>query len=219
MSGLLTASHVGELLHLDRSTVYRMAADGRLRAVKVGRQWRFRGDDVERLLDGTTTGSLNRWGADDALSSPPRSPIPADVATAVIQVAATSLGVMMVVTDMDGRPITPIVNACPAFEAQAASPLAVRTCTEEWRVLAEDPDLRPRFRAGALGFECARAFVPSGRELVGMVLAGGIAPEGQAPDGLYVLDATARARVIDALPTLAAMFGRLCPRTAATSNA
>ena len=33
---LLTALEVQELLHIDRSTVYRMAEDGRLPAIRVG---------------------------------------------------------------------------------------------------------------------------------------------------------------------------------------
>ena len=38
------------LLGVDRSTVYRMAEDGRLPAVKVGRQWRFPADRIEAVL-------------------------------------------------------------------------------------------------------------------------------------------------------------------------
>ena len=38
MSGLLTTQQLQELIRVDRSTIYRMAEDGRLPAVKVGRQ-------------------------------------------------------------------------------------------------------------------------------------------------------------------------------------
>ena len=48
---LLTALEVQELLHIDRSTVYRMAEDGRLPAIRVGRSWRFPADRIEALLD------------------------------------------------------------------------------------------------------------------------------------------------------------------------
>ena len=52
---LLTALEVQELLHIDRSTVYRMAEDGRLPAIRVGRSWRFPTDRIEALLDAGDT--------------------------------------------------------------------------------------------------------------------------------------------------------------------
>jgi len=47
--GLLTADEVQQLLDIDRSTIYRMAGDGRLPAVKIGRQWRFPADRIAAL--------------------------------------------------------------------------------------------------------------------------------------------------------------------------
>ncbi len=48
---LLTVSEVAELLRINKSTVYRMAKQGRLPATRVGRQWRFRKDVLDGLLD------------------------------------------------------------------------------------------------------------------------------------------------------------------------
>jgi excisionase family DNA binding protein len=218
MTDLLTATRVGEILHLDRSTVTRMAADGRIPAVKIGRQWRFRAADVRRLLDSPSLGEAAASLPEERTERPGRpvrtrgsSRIPEDVATALAEVAATSLGVMMVVTDMDGRPITPVLNPCPSFLAGADEPDTISRCAAEWRVLADDVELRPRFASGDLGFQCARAFVRSGRELVGMVLAGGVAAPDQDPTGLYDLDDEARDRVLDALPSVATALSRLVP--------
>lgn len=47
---LLTSKAVQLILNVDRSTVYRMAQDGRLPAIKVGRQWRFPRAELERAL-------------------------------------------------------------------------------------------------------------------------------------------------------------------------
>ena len=41
MTTYLTAKDLQDLIRVDKSTIYRMAEDGRLPAVKVGRQWRF----------------------------------------------------------------------------------------------------------------------------------------------------------------------------------
>ena len=48
---LLTVSEVADLLRINKSTVYRMAKQGRLPATRVGRQWRFRKSVLDGLLD------------------------------------------------------------------------------------------------------------------------------------------------------------------------
>ena len=208
---LLTVRQVQELLHIDRSTIYRMASDGRLPSIRVGKQLRFPTRDITALVSGT---------ADDGEATRRPAPDPG-AAAAAINVAANLLDVMMVVTDMSGQPITPIVHACPGFEARAADPATLAACLREWRNLAEDTDLAPRFRPGQLGFECARAFIRDGTALVGMVLVGGIAPvdaqaataDCPAPDGLTHLDAAQRATVLAALPVVARAIAAADPRT------
>ena len=48
--GFLRAEQVRQMLGVDRSTVYRMAENGQLPAMKIGRQWRFPVDQIGRLL-------------------------------------------------------------------------------------------------------------------------------------------------------------------------
>ena len=48
---LLTVSEVADFLRINKSTVYRMAKQGRLPATRVGRQWRFRKSVLDGLLD------------------------------------------------------------------------------------------------------------------------------------------------------------------------
>lgn len=207
---LLTVRQVQALLHIDRSTIYRMASDGRLPAIRVGKQLRFPAREIDALVSGDRDPGF-------AVPTTPDGPDPA-VATAAIAVASNLLGVMMVVTDMAGRPITPIVNACPGFEDLTRSDPTLAECLREWRSLAEDPDLSPRFAPGTLGFECARAFIRQGRELIGMVLIGGVAPEhGSAADGLTHLDASERATVLATLPVIArAIAGATDPNSIQT---
>jgi excisionase family DNA binding protein len=192
---LLTARQVQERLRVDATTIYRMAADGRLPAVKVGRQWRFPADGVERLLAG---GGF----------STPRTPLDPAPVQAVLDVSAPMLGVMMVATDMQGRPISAVANPCPWFAERAEDDATLAACTAEWRAMADDLDFAPRFQRASLGFECARVFVRSGSELVAMVLAGGVAPEGQHAEGLHELTAEQRRVVLDALPRLSAALSR-----------
>ena len=223
---LLNARQVQNMLHIDRSTVYRMAEDGRLPAIKVGRQWRFPADRIADLIQ-DDPGSLRFAAipADDAHSAdvmtflPPDGAMPATVdvffvqaAEAVLAVAGELLGVMMVVTDMNGHPLTAVANPCDWFADRAEDPEVVSACTVEWQSMADDPDFAPRFRTGVLGFQCARAFIRSGTCLIGMVLAGGIAPESSTTAGLYHLQDADRSRVLAALPKIAAALSHVPPR-------
>lgn len=206
--GLLTADEVQQLLDVDRSTVYRMASDGRLPAVKIGRQWRFPPDRIAALLRvGTEPCRADRApnGSDPAASS---TGLPAGLAESVLAVAVEALGVMMVVTDMAGRPVTRVMNPCPRYVREADEPATLAACVEEWRQFADDVDFDARFRVGPLGFECARALIRVGPELVGMVLAGGIAPNGDGSDDLFQLDTGRRQLVLSTLPKVAAAISR-----------
>ena len=198
---LLTARQVQTMFGVDRSTVYRMAEDGRLPALKIGRQWRFRPEEIERLLVASP-------GAAMLNGTPPALPASA---AAVVEIAADLLGVMMVATDMYGRPLTGVANPSRWFAARADDPASLADCVVEWKILADEPDFEPQFLTGQLGFQCARAYIRSGTSLVGMVLAGGVAPPGNDSDELYHLDAIERGRVLTALPKVAAALSRALP--------
>jgi excisionase family DNA binding protein len=198
---LLTARQVQTMFGVDRSTVYRMAEDGRLPAIKIGRQWRFRPEEIERLLVASP-------GAAMLNGTPPALPASA---AAVVEIAADLLGVMMVATDMHGRPLTDVANPSRWFAARADDPASLADCVVEWKMLADEPDFEPQFLTGQLGFQCARAYIRSGTSLVGMVLAGGVAPPGNDSDELYHLDAAQRGRVLTALPKVAAALSRTLP--------
>jgi excisionase family DNA binding protein len=216
---LLRAHEIGQLLGVDTSTIYRMAGDGRLEAVKIGRQWRFPAAGLRRALSRGVPPVADDPGASRRPS--PVEPVGTDPADAagwpspallrdVVELAAEALGVMMVVTDLAGRPVTPIVNPCPALADRTSDPVLLEACSREWRGLAASLDFEPRFDGGPLGFECARALVRSGPRLIGMVLAGGVAPDG-SPDGagLYALSPDERRRVLRLLPRVAATLSRL----------
>jgi excisionase family DNA binding protein len=169
----LTAGDLQRLIRVDKSTIYRMAGSGRLPAVKVGRQWRFPPDAVRRWLEGEQAGG-------GEMMSPGSSPMPANT-QALVSLFADLHGVMVIATDMEGRPVVPVVNACGLFDAVAAAPDAIERCVDEWRGHAADNVFEPRMRRSHLGMLCARALVRRGNELVGQVFAGGIAPDDWPP--------------------------------------
>lgn len=204
---LLTASELQAIFDLDRSTIYRMAGDGRLPAVKIGRQWRFPADAIRRLV------------TPEATPAPAAPPVDAtwsgDAVAGVVDMMAEALGVMMVVTDLEGRPLVPVANPCSRFRALQDDPAAVSECAAEWREMATTPDPRPQFRLGGHGFLCARSFVRVDGRPVAMVLAGGVAPEGDTSDDLFVLSDEQRRRVVSTLPRVAAVLAKLDQRSIA----
>jgi excisionase family DNA binding protein len=220
-AGLLSADDVESLLGIDKSTVYRMAQDGRLSAIKVGRQWRFPSEPIRALLGGAgltlPVAASNSPAAEPNSFSPPA----AELVQPIIDLAAELLGVMMVVTDMEGNPMSGVANPCPWFAARQDDPEVLDACIEDWRVFAGELAFAPAFREGPHGFECARALVREGNQLVGMVLAGGVAaagPDGSpdVSDGLYHLTAADRAVLLAALPRVAATISRVVSRPGTT---
>jgi excisionase family DNA binding protein len=127
---LLTTHQVRALLHIDRTTVYRMVDCGQLPAGWVGKQWRFARSNVEALLHRKVTAGT----ASDA------APVLRNVSLAGIQAlqdtTADLLGVMLVVTDMKGRIVTAPSNVFGYYRALARGGSLDRLCDITWPKLA-----------------------------------------------------------------------------------
>jgi len=171
MTEMLTAKEIQDILQVDRSTVYRMAEADRLPAIKVGRQWRFPADQIQIWLD--------KQVSMPAIQKKVPQSLAAQLPVACVQLIqdgfAEALGVMIVIADMEGNPVTEISNPCGLFSA--VMPEALDKCMEQWREMANTIDLTPKFIRSHLQLLCARAFIRVGAELKGMVFVGGIAPD------------------------------------------
>ena len=53
--GLLTVSEVAEYLQVKKTTIYNWAKDGTIPALKTGRLWHFRQEELEAWLEDHTT--------------------------------------------------------------------------------------------------------------------------------------------------------------------
>ncbi len=179
MATLLTTKDIQDLIHVDKSTIYRMAEDGRLPAIKVGRQWRFPAEAIKQWLgDGATDVGA---GSPPAPTAGLAALLDREAAQAISDLAADLFGVMAVVTDINGQPLTDVANPCGYFEAIHDRPETVTHCIDGWRRLADEVDLEPRFMPNRLGFLCARTFIRVGSELVGMLIVGGVTPKAWPP--------------------------------------
>ncbi len=176
MTDMLTALEMQDLLQVDRSTIYRMAGAGKLPAIKVGRQWRFPADQVHAWLGDQAPAAAGAAPAPDA------GALPVSCIQPLADLAADLLGVMAVVTDMNGYPLTEVSNPCGLFAAAMDSPEAIQRCIAGWQEMAATIELEPRFRRSHLGLLCARGLIRAGTSLTGMVFIGGIAPDDWPPD-------------------------------------
>lgn len=182
MTELLTAKEMEELLQVDRSTIYRMAEQGKLPAVKVGKQWRFPADQVSSQFQIQVPAQTERLVGDRELKIAENSDrlaavLPVECVQLIQESFADLLGVMLVVTDMEGRPITEPSNSCGLFEAVSQEPDAVQKCIQSWHQMATSLELEPQFTTSHLELLCARALIRVGDELQGMVVVGCVAPE------------------------------------------
>jgi excisionase family DNA binding protein len=185
---MLTAKEMQDLLHVDRSTIYRMAEAGHLPAVKVGKQWRFPADWVETWL--ASQSAAPAAPAEGNHSAPGHAAVSHDDLASMLPLAcvqliqdafAELLGVMLVVTGLDGQPITQVSHPGLLYEMLSRAEGGFQMCTQKWRELGQVPALEPRFAPSLAGLLCARALVRLGDQLKGMVVVFGVAPPDWAP--------------------------------------
>ena len=52
MKELLTLQQVAQRLQISETTLYKLARKGEIPAIKVGNQWRFKIDEIDKWLEG-----------------------------------------------------------------------------------------------------------------------------------------------------------------------
>jgi excisionase family DNA binding protein len=162
---LLTARQVQELLHVDRTTIYRMLKDGRLTGVKVGQRWRFSAYEVDDLLSGVTH-------QDNEITPVNENILPLHCMQPVQDVFAEIAEVSSVTTNHKGQPLTRISNACDFCKLIMGSEDGRQACIESWRTLAQQKDQLPGFTSCHAGLQYARARIEVGGELIAILVAG-----------------------------------------------
>jgi excisionase family DNA binding protein len=129
MDDILTARQVQNILKVDRITIYRMLQDGRLKGIKVGAQWRFMRQEVERLLNGEAPEV-----ARPSPETPPNFPTHCvqtiqDLFSAVSQISA-------LVVDSTGEPLTQPSSPCAFCQLVQQNPGGLEACRASWREIA-----------------------------------------------------------------------------------
>lgn len=165
MDDLLTTKQLQELLHVDRTTIYRMLSDGRLRGIRVGGQWRFPRAALEECLALSPTPSRPTEATSDL------DVLPRDCLQPVQEIFATAANVGAVTTTIEGKPVLPMTNSCKFCDLILATPEGRKRCEASWARLAAIGGA-PRLERCHAGLGYARGRVQIGEQFIGMIFAG-----------------------------------------------
>lgn len=166
MDDLLTTRQVLEILKVDRITIYRMLQDGRLKGVKIGQQWRFPLQEVERLL-GVVVPQPEPSQPETRTSFPTHC-------VQTIQDLFSEVGqVSGLVLDLDGEPLTEVSHPCRFCQIIRQNPAGQQTCLASWKEFARQSAAGSRYFTCHAGLQYISAPILDAGKPVGYFLAGG----------------------------------------------
>ena len=131
MDSMLTAKEVEELLNIDRTTIYRMLKDGRLRGVKVGQRWRFSKDYVDGLISGQPL--EEDIGPEELFDA-----LPTHCMQPIQDVFAEIANVGSIITNVEGKPLTRVSNSCDFCKLILGSTEGRQACFASWKKMIEE---------------------------------------------------------------------------------
>ena len=174
MSELLTTREVQNILKVDRITVYRMLQDGRLKGVKIGQQWRFPRDEVQRLMNGQTAigSDAPATASAEAQPIPSAAPLPVHCLQTVQNLFSSVSGLASLVLDPAGEPVTALSGECALCRMLQTSPSGAQACRDSWREMAAGSVNGERQFTCHAGLTYLSAPVMDGETLAGWLLVG-----------------------------------------------
>jgi excisionase family DNA binding protein len=126
MNPLLTTKQVRDLLKVDRITVYRMLNDGRLKGVKIGKEWRFQRLEIDKLL-GKPDASKSDAASGDVLSE-----FPAGCVEKIEDLFGGIFGIGVTTVNLDGERLNAVANPNPFCQCILSSAAGRRECQAAW---------------------------------------------------------------------------------------
>lgn len=171
MSALLTTRQLQGLLQVDRITIYRMLSDGRIHGFKVGGQWRFPRETIERWLQEQQTAVGARISASETVR-PSVEALPLPCVQAIQDIFAQALGVAAVTTAVDGTLLTPIANSCRFCNLILGTDTGRARCIASWRAAAARPGQTPLLSLCHAGLRYVWARIEVQSEFVAAIHAG-----------------------------------------------
>ena len=152
MSDFLTAKQVIGLLNVDRTTLYRMIKENRIKGFKVGSNWRFPAGEVDAIMNGK---------APDPIPSvePPKEILPVHCIQPIQEVFSDIIGVAALTTGPDGNPLTEISNSCNFCSMIMSTEKGREACKNSWKNLKFSNDGKPVFNTCHAGLKYSGATI------------------------------------------------------------
>lgn len=175
MGSMLTAKEVEKLLNVDRTTIYRMLKDGRLRGVKVGQQWRFSAEHVEGIVSGQPV-------EDEPSEKELFDALPTHCMQPIQDVFAEIANVGSIITDESGNPLTRVSNSCDFCKLILGSTEGREQCLLSWKKMIETDQEKPTFAQCHAGLQYVTAPIEVGGEFVASLFAGQFYLDRPMPD-------------------------------------
>ena len=132
MDDLLTTRQLQELLKLDRVTIYRMLASGRLQGFKVGGQWRFSRHEIENWLQVRQVPAASKPAPEAPAPTSSTQALPLSCVRAIQELAAEATDVATVTTDPQGIPLVEVSHSCPFCTLIRSTQEGRRRCSRSW---------------------------------------------------------------------------------------
>jgi len=152
MTDFLTAKQVIELLNVDRTTLYRMIKENRIKGVKVGSHWRFLANEVDAIMNGRTPHLSPSF-------EPPKEVLPIHCIQPIQEVFSDIIGVTALTTDSEGIPLTEISNSCTFCKMILSTQLGKEACQNSWKNLRFSNDGKPVFNTCHAGLKYSGASI------------------------------------------------------------
>ena len=167
MTELLTTRQVQNLLKVDRITIYRMLQDGRLKGVKIGQQWRFPLNEVQRLLSGESNTT-------EVPPTPSQAPLPVHCLQTVQNLFTSVSQVGGLVVDAEGEPVTALSGDCQLCRMMQGTPSGALACRNSWKNMSAAAASGTREFTCHAGLNYLVVPVMDGESVVGWLVAGQI---------------------------------------------
>ncbi len=166
MDDLLTTRQVQTLLKIDRITIYRMLQDGRLKGVKIGSQWRFTRQEVERLLSGEAP-------VEEAPQPAPSGNFPTHCVQTIQNLFSAVSQISAVCIDPQGELLTRPTGLCGLCQMMQQSPSGQAACQASWQETARQTFSGEKFFTCHAGIQyIAAPFKDEDGNTAGFFLAG-----------------------------------------------
>jgi excisionase family DNA binding protein len=165
MEDYLTTRQVLDILKVDRITIYRMLQDGRIKGFKIGQQWRFPLQEVQRLVGG-------------AIPQPePSLPetsnnFPTHCVQAIQDLFSEVGQISALVVDLDGKPLTEVSHTCRFCQVMLQSPAGQAACQASWQECANQSATGSRYYTCHAGLQYISAPILDKDQAIGYFLAG-----------------------------------------------